>query len=630
MTGGGDLFPQQRRTKLPGGYMGKILRVNLTSGSMTDENLPEEPVLRKFIGGQALALYTLMRELPLDAKPYAPDSKMVMMTGPLTGTGFTPGGTKVCAVFLSPMTNYSLGRGASSGYWAVYLKQAGYDGVIIEGAASKPCYLFINDGKPELRDAGKFWGKGARDTEDMLRADVGIKDAKVMGIGPAGEHRVHAAMLCNDYNHSASHSGGAIFGAKKLKGIVVWGTKRPPLHDRGALIEAGLRWRKTLQVYSIEDRYTVGHARHLEALPNNNMQSTLIADHNRGFDQNRVVQRPCFQCQRLCPWDVEIGEGEFKGRVGHFNAGAEWLDTFWNLGVKGNATLYLAERINDLGIECGHFAFGAGVLFEAYDKGLVKTEDCDGLRLEWGNVEAIDKLLEMTARREGRWGNLIADGPLEVAEAIGGDALKWVVHTKRGVPAMHDWRPHFSNMLREIVASGGMKPQGGGQANPPPDLTYREKWGPLNRDDPKGWPQSNVVAEQYRQFIGLMGGCWFAQMHMKPDGLKSIIDSFNATTGWNFDLDEAMRAGHRSAILQSIFGTQRGWVADHDWQQVGQRFLDPVPDGKYKGFTIAKWLPEMVREYYQLSGRHEKTGRPYMDTLKQLGLEEFGEWAQLD
>ena len=131
-------------------------------------------------------------------------------------------------------------------------------------------------------------------------------------------------------------------------------------------------------------------------------------------------------------------------------------------------------------------------MFEAYEKGLVNAEDCDGLRLEWGNVEAIDKLLEMTARRQGKWGNLIADGPLEVAEAIGGDAVKWVVHTKRGVPAMHDWRPHFSNMLREIVASGGMKPQGGGHANPPPDFKYREKWGPLDRDDPKGWPQSNV------------------------------------------------------------------------------------------------------------------------------------------
>jgi aldehyde:ferredoxin oxidoreductase len=625
-----DLFPQRRTTPLPGGYMGKILRVDMTTGALTDENLPEEPDLRRFIGGQALALYILMREQALDVKPLDPAAKMVMMTGPLTGTGLTPGGTKVCAVFLSPMTNNTLGRGAASGYWAAYLKQAGYDGIIIQGAAKSPHYLFINDGKPELRNAREFWGKGSRDTENLLRADVGIKDARVMGIGPAGEHLVNAAMLCNDYNHSASHSGGAIFGSKKLKGIVVYGTKRPPLRDKAALIDAGLRWRQTLQPYALKDRYSTGHARHLEALPNNNMQSTLIGDHNRGFDQNRVVQRPCFQCARLCPWDVEIGEGEFKGKVGHFNAGAEWLDTFWNLGVKGNATLYLAERINDLGIECGHFSFGAGVLFEAYEKGLVTEKDCDGLRLEWGNVEAIDKLLEMTALRQGKWGNLIADGPLEVAEAIGGEAVHWVVHTKRGVPAMHDWRPHFSNMLREIVASGGMKPQGGGQANPPPDLKYREKWGPLDRDDPTGWPQSNVNAEQYRQFVGIMGGCWFAQMHGKPDGLNSIVDAFNAITGWKFTLDDAMLAGHRSAILQSLFATQRGWMADHDWQQVGQRFLDPVPDGKYRGFTIAKWLPEMVREYYQLSGRHEKTGRPYMDTLKLLGLEEFSEWAQLD
>ena len=138
------------------------------------------------------------------------------------------------------------------------------------------------------------------------------------------------------------------------------------------------------------------------------------------------------------------------------------------------------------------------------------------------------------------------------------------------------------------------------------------------------------MAGQFRKCAGLMGACWFAQMHGKPGGLKSVVDSFNATTGWKFDLDEAMTAGHRSMMLQSIFATQRGWVAEHDWQRVGQRFLDPVPDGKYQGFTIAKWLPEMVQEYYRLSGRHEKTGRPYLDTLNKLGLEEFKEWAQLD
>ena len=144
--------------------MGRILRVDLTSGSLKDENLPEEPVLRQFIGGQALATYTLLKELPLDAKPFGPESKLVMMTGPVTGTGLTPGGTKVTAVFLSPLTERTLGRGAASGFWAPYLKAAGYDEIIIEGAAQKPTYLYIDGGKAELRDARSVWGEGTRAT----------------------------------------------------------------------------------------------------------------------------------------------------------------------------------------------------------------------------------------------------------------------------------------------------------------------------------------------------------------------------------------------------------------------------------------------------------------------------------
>ena len=625
-----ELFPVDRKTKLPGGYMGKILRVDLTSGSIKDENLPEETVLKKLIGGQALATYILLKELPPDAKPFGPENKMVFMTGPITGTGLTPGGTKVTAVYLSPLTGHTLGRGASSGFWAVYLKAAGYDGIIVEGVAQRPCYLFINDGRVELRDASSVWGKGARETEDLLREEVGLKDAKVMCIGPAGENLVRAAMLVNDYNHNAAHSGGAVFGSKKLKAIVVYGTARPALYDKNRLIEAGLRWRNTLVQYKVDGKKTAGHALDLGALPNLNFRSSLIADHARGFDQNRITLRPCFQCQRLCPWDVEINEGKHRGTIGHYNAGSEWLDTFFNLGIKGNDVLYLAEKINDLGIECSHFSCGVGVAFEAWEKGLIGPDQTDGIPFEWGNAETVERLLEMAARREGRWGDLLAEGPTEVAAAIGGDAPKWVVHTKKGTPALHDWRPKFGQMLRELVASGGMKPQAGGSVNPPPDLQYREKWGPLKQDDPTGWPWSQVLSEQYRQFCGLIGGCWFAQMHMKPDGLNSVVDSLNATTGWNFDLDQALVAGHRSIILQSLFGTQRGWVAEQDWRDVGPRFLEPIPDGKFVGFTIAKWLPDMVYEYQRLSGRHEKTGRPFLDTLTSLGLEEFKEWSQLD
>ncbi len=625
------LFPGVRQTRLPGGYMGKLLRVDLSSGRCWDVNLPEEPVLRKLWGGQALATYILMHLLPLDADPLGPENVIVMMTGPVAGTGLTPGGTKMTAVFQSPATRRTLGRAATSGFWASALKEAGYDGIIITGVAARPTYLFVNDGQVELRDAGHVWGLGTRATEDRLRQEVGYPDARVAAIGPAGEHLVRAAMLVNDYNHAAAHGVGTIMGAKKLKAVVARGTRRPPLHDKRRLLDAGERWRRALKplTFTIEARHTVGHARSWGAITKLNWRKTIIEDDDaRGFEQNQITPRPCFQCPRLCPWDAVIGEGRHKGTVVHFDAGSEWIDTFINLGLKGNDVLYMAERINDLGIECSHYADGAGLAFEAWEKGLLGPDRTDGLVLEWGNLEAIEALLERCARREGWLGNLLADGPKELAEALGGEALQWVVHTKGGTPAQHDWRPLIGQMLRELVASGGMKPQGGGSREPPPDLRYREHWGPLAPDQPDGWAWSQIISEQHRQFCGLMGACWFAQNAMAPDGLNSMVDALNATTGWDVTLDEAMEAGHRAMILQSLFATQRGWRAEDDYTDVGPRFLEPVPDGKYQGFTIAKWLPGLIHEYYRLSGRHELSGRPLRSTLTKLGLEEFMEWSE--
>lgn len=628
-----NFFPAERTTRLPGGYMGKILRVDLSAGKIAPLNLPEEPHLRKYWGGQLMAEYILLNELPLNIDPYDAQNVIVGMTGPVTGTGLTPGGTKICFVYLSPSTRYTLGRGASSGYFGVSLKAAGYDGVIITGAAQKPTYLYVGEDKIELRDASRVWGKGARDTEDLLRAESGHQDARIGCIGPAGENLIRAAMFINDYNHNAAHGLGAIMGSKKLKAVVAWGTLRPRLHDKHALIEAGLRWRKALapRTTTVKKRLTsVGHGEDWGAITKSNWRSTVITDETRGFDQNRVVLRPCFQCPRMCPWDVEIGEGRHRGKIGRFNAGSEWMDTFYNLGFKGNDVLYLSERINDLGIECSHFACGAGLAFEAWEKGVLGADRTDGLALEWGSLEAAETLLERCARREGWLGDLLAEGPKDLAQALGGEAIKWVVHTKGGTPAQHEWRPLLSQMLRELVASGGMKPQGAGGKEPPPDLAYREQWGPLDPQQPDGWTQSHLLTEEFRQACGMMGACWFALNDKMPDGLKSMVDALNATTGWDVSLDEMLEAGHRSIILQSLFGTQRGWIAEHDWQDVGPRFLEPIPDGKYKGFTIAKWLPDLVYEYYRISGRHEKTGRPYRDTLTKLGLDEFKEWSQLD
>lgn len=626
-------FPEARKTRLPGGYMGKILRVDLTTGKLSNLNLPEEPLLRKYWGGQLLAEYLLLNELPLDIDPYDPRNVIVGMTGPVTGSGFTPGGTKMCFVYLSPATRRTLGRGATSGYLGTAFKAAGYDGVIVSGAAASPKYLYIGEDTVELRDASHVWGKGIRDTENLLRKESGHLDARVGCIGPAGENLVRAAMLVNDRNHTAAHGLGAVMGSKRLKAFVAWGTKRPRIHDKQRLIDAGVRWAKALapRKTTVKKRLTsVGHGEDWGAITKLNWRSTIITDEAKGLEQNHVTLRPCFQCPRMCPWDVEIGEGRHKGKIGHFNAGSEWMDTFYNLGFKGNDVLYLSERINDLGIECSHYACGAGLAFEAWEKGVLGPERTDGLKLEWGNLEAAETLLERCARRETWLGNILADGPKELAEELGGEAMHWVVHTKGGTPAQHEWRPLLSQMLRELVASGGMKPQGAGGTEPPADLRYREKWGPLDPNQPDGWPNSHLITEQIRQACGVMGACWFALNDKPPDGVQSMLDALNATTGWDVTMDELVDVGHRAIILQSLFGTQRGWVAEDDWQDVGPRFLEPIPDGKYQGFTIAKWLPGLVYEYYRISGRHEKTGRPYRDTLLRLGLDEFKHWSVLD
>ena len=242
-----NFFPTERKSRLPGGYMGKMLRVDLSAGKFTELNIPEEPLLRKYWGGQLMAEYILLNELPLSIDPYDAENVIVGMTGPVTGTGFTPGGTKTCFVYLSPATRHTLGRAATSGYFGASLKAAGYDGMIITGVATKPSYLYIGEDKVELRDASKVWGKGVRATEELLRADSGHQDARVGCIGPAGENLIRAAMFVNDYNHTAAHGLGAVMGSKKLKAIVVWGTKRPRVARKNDLIEAGLRWRKALQ-----------------------------------------------------------------------------------------------------------------------------------------------------------------------------------------------------------------------------------------------------------------------------------------------------------------------------------------------------------------------------------------------
>jgi len=631
-----SLFPTQRKTPLPGGYVGKILRVDLSQEKVVDEYLPEEAILRKWLGGQGLGQLILMHELPLGISPLSPENVMVIMTGPLTGTGRTPGGANFTVTTYSNIAGGKVTNSNANGFWAPRLKFAGYDGIIITGAAKRPVYLWINDGKAEIRDAGKIWGKDSHETVDLVRQDVGQPNASVATIGPAGENLVAAAMIIMDYRHTAAHGCGAIMGSKKLKAIAVHGTGSVQVKDIPVLTEAGDRWREKLkpQIFHppseqapggrVNIRHTVGYGFFIGTVNYKNWQSCVFPEATTDFDKQEYPAKTCYACTRLCPHDIKILTGTHKGYVARTNGGTEHMEgVAFTLGVGGPDVHYLVDVINKIGLDACQFGCAAGVAFEAYEKGLITSKDTDGLELKWGDTEVVEKVLWKMATRDGWLGNALADGPKAMAEKIGGEAQKWVVHIKGGAPAMHDWRPCLGAMLGQIISSGGIKPQFAGYDinYGAPDLGYPEI---TERQVTEGKAKEVFLSGLNHLFCGSSGACWFAQPIGVAGILYDMVDALASTTGWDdFSLPEALSVGERTWQLEHILHIRYGWAPDDDIKDVGPRFLEPLPDGPVKGWDPAKVLPDLVREFHQECGWDEKTGRPHLATLKRLGMEEF-------
>ncbi len=624
---GKRVLPAFRRTPLPGGYMGKILRVDLDTGQLKDENLPETPVLRQYVGGQGLAQYILMHELAPGTGPLDPANPLIFMTGPLTGTGKTPAATIVMTTALANQTispNMPQGAivsAAAAGFFGPFLKFAGYDGIIVTGASKKPVYLWINNGKAELRDAGHIWGKDSHETMTAVQQDVGNPDARVACIGPAGENLIRSAMVVSDPHHSASHGGGLVMGSKKLKAVAVWGTKTVPVKNRERLVEAGNQWRGKLKKQEYpKAKWSVGHGHELKTLCYKNWQSTLFPEANQGFEKEEYTPRPCFECNRECPYDARITEGKHAGYVATLGAGSEQFEgVAFTLGVGGSDVHYLSEVIDRVGMDGCTFGCAAGVAFEAYEKGLLTARQTDGLELKWGDADVVEKLVWKTARREGWLGNLIADGPKVTAEAIGGGAPRWTVHIKGGAPAMHDWRPYLSQMLGQITATGGGKPRFQGfDLRGAPDFGYAEA---TDRTARAGKGKETTVGGFYREFTGAAGICWFG---CRGGVFGHSVDALAAATGWEeFGMEEARTVGERVWQMEHLFHLRHGWTPEEDLTNVGPRFLEPIPDGQFKGFTIASYLPDLVYDFYAACGWDPSTGKPLEATLKRLGLEEY-------
>lgn len=212
-----------------GGYLEKILRLDLTKAKITTEKLKEE-TQKRYLGGSGLAAKILYDELKPRIDPLGPENKLVFATGPLTGTRAPSSGRHLIAA-KSPLTGI-WGEATSGGFWGAELKFAGFDAIVVEGKSEKPVYLWIKDGEVELKDASKIWGKDVYQTEDMIRESLGDKKIIVSSIGPAGEKLVKIACIMNDKDRAAGRCGlGAVMGSKKLKAIAVRGTQSILVED---------------------------------------------------------------------------------------------------------------------------------------------------------------------------------------------------------------------------------------------------------------------------------------------------------------------------------------------------------------------------------------------------------------
>jgi len=608
--------------RLPGGYAGKILRVDLTTRKMTQERLgPKE--LRRWVGGTGVGTHYLYQEVPPGVEWSDPRNRVTLASGPLAGTRVSGTGN-YSAVFKGPMTNLA-GATQANGYFGAFMRFCGYDGVVFEGAAERPVYLLFADDGPQLRDADALWGKDTRQVEETLHAELGLSDRQlsVFSIGPSGESGCFFAGVVGDRGHIAAHNGfGAVLGAKRVKAVAaVRGSGKIPVHDPdrlGSLVGSLFEAAKSFGGGSL---YKWGTAGGLSGaaiggwLPVRNYTTSVFPEHEQVNGQYlrthfRVKPSPCWACRMSCCQEIEVAEGPYKGYRGE-EPEYEGMASFApNVGVtEAGAAVMLCNECDKLGLDLNEAGWVVSFTMEAYERGIVTKADLDGLEMTWGNAEAARALLHKIARREG-FGEVLAGGVKRAAERLGGEAIDIGVYTMKGsTPRSHDHRGRWAELFDTCTSNTGtIEATFGG-------VQYERLGLPPVRDrfSPEEVSRANAQFNGWHQFDDCLGVCRFCFTNASLG-----IDALNAVTGWDFTLDEAMAVGRRIVNQLRVFNFRHG--LRKEMERPSPRYGSVPVDGPAAGKGIMPHWDFMLRNYYEHMGWDPETGKPLPETLRKLGL----------
>jgi len=613
---------------MKGGYMGKILRVDLSAGTISEDGLPSDEILRQYIGCWGLGMRWLYDLLPPGYTAQDPENPLIFLTGPLTGLRL-PGATNITLATKNFDTGFTVGRSHTHGTFGILMKAAGYDGVVITGRSEHPVYLWIHEDKVDIRNASHLWGKNTHETEDLIKEELGNSEISVAAIGPAGENLCAGAMICNDRNHSFSHSGvGGCMGAKRLKAIAVFGKKPVPVSDSERLASLNKKWLKTMRLpghfgtnigKQAAKRGDYRYMLDMIGFAGKNFQINQLSEFGLGWSKLNFIPRPCPRCPIACSCDVEITTGPHKGYIATVSGGGEAPEGAGSiLGItEPGSIFYLVDQYDKLGIEGSVAGCTIAMAIEAYEKGLITTKDTDGLELRWGDPEVAGELLRKIVSREG-FGDILARGIKEAAEYIGGDAPDFAVHIKGSGMNLHDWKSTWGVLFGQIISSAAGWPAPGADVfTPERDAGYAEF---TERLDPHSKPMEAKKTGIIKFINDCSGICWFITWGLQ-NVLKLTAESISAATGWDYSQEELLETGERVMQLERAFNSRHGLTPEDDWD-VSKRLIEAPADGRAAGISIEPYLKGMVMEYYRLMGWDQKTGKPWRATLKKIGLDD--------
>jgi len=614
------------------GYRGKILRVDLTNKEISTESLTEEEA-KKWLGGVGLASKIIYEEVPSDSDPLGPENVFVFATGPFQDTSILGSG-RFAAAAQSPLTGI-WGESMGGGYNGTELKKAGFDAIVCTGKSEEPVYLWVKNGEAELREAKHLWGKDAYETEDAIKEELEDEDVQVAPIGPAAENLVrYAGLICNYGHGCAGRMGmGAVMGSKNLKAIALRGTMDPP---EVANPEKLNELKKELTKKASEADFTQDNREYGQAmavipreenglLPIKNFKQARWPDGAQEigsaadgkFDEKlKPEPEPCSYCIMGCHRRVKVDDPEEYAMDSY---GPEYE----TLGMIGSDclidNLYAINKANEL---CNRYSidtieFGAICAFamELYEQGKIDEDDL-GFALEWGDGDAMLKLLEKIKERDGEISEILGEGLRPAGEKF--DAEDIALHVKGAAVPAHDPRAFFSMAVEtatstrgachlhgfpEAIEIGVPFPEAGEELSEPLDRFDKEKKG--------------LAASKYQDRMAVANSldyCFFYEFSGYT--FSDVTDIVNATTGWDLTPSELLETGERIVNMQRMFNLTHGMDPQKD-EKLPERLKQPLSDGGAEGKVPP--LEEMLEEYYSVKDWPQ--GIPSEEKLKELGLE---------